>query len=61
MQGDRFRELVVELHLDGSIDFATLEELVGRQDAEAIRASKRILDQGEELAAELATSTPVSE
>jgi len=51
---EAFREAVVELYLDGEIEFATLKEFVGRQDAEAVRASKALLDQGEELAEELA-------
>ena len=51
---DRFREAVVELYLDERIDFDVLAEFVGRQDAESVRASKAILDQGDELADELA-------
>jgi predicted DNA-binding protein len=51
---DEFREAVVELYLDGEIDFDTLKELIGRQDAESVRASKAILEQGDELAEELA-------
>jgi len=49
-----FREAVVELYLDGEIAFDTLKEFVGRQDAESVRASKHLLDRGEELADELA-------
>lgn len=51
---DRFREDVVELYLDGTIGFEVLAEFIGRQDAEAVRASKAILDQGDDLAEELA-------
>ena len=51
---DRFNESVVELYLDDRIDFELLKAFVGRQDAEAVRASKEILDRGEELADELA-------
>lgn len=51
---DRFREAVVDLYLDDQIAFDVLVGLVGRQDAEAIRASKALLDQGDELADELA-------
>ena len=51
---DEFREAVVELYLDDEIDFDTLKELIGRQDAESVRASKAILEQGDELAEELA-------
>jgi predicted DNA-binding protein len=51
---EAFREAVVELYLDGRIGFETLTEFVGRQDAEAVRASKQVLDRSEELADELA-------
>lgn len=51
---ETFREAVVELYLDGEIGFDTLKEFVGRQDAESIRASKQLLDQGDDLAGELA-------
>jgi hypothetical protein len=45
---------VIELHLDDEIGFETLQEFIGRQDAESVRASKTLLDEGEELADELA-------
>ena len=51
---ERFREAVVELYLDDQIDFEKLAEIIGRQDAEAVRSSKQILDRGEELADGLA-------
>ncbi|WP_132057439.1 CopG family ribbon-helix-helix protein [Halorussus amylolyticus] len=51
---EAFREAVVELYLDDRIEFETLREFVGRQDAEAVRASKTLLDQGDDLAADLA-------
>lgn len=51
---EAFKEAVVELYLDGDIGFETLKEFVGRQDAESVRASKSLLDDGEELATELA-------
>jgi metal-responsive CopG/Arc/MetJ family transcriptional regulator len=51
---EKFTEAIVELYLDGQIEFEVLTEFVGRQDAESIRASKSILDQGEDLADELA-------
>lgn len=51
---EKFTEAIVELYLDGQIGFEVLTEFVGRQDAESIRASKSILDQGEDLADELA-------
>lgn len=51
---ETFEEAVVELYLDGDISFDTLAEFVGRQDAEAVRTSKELLDRGDELADELA-------
>ncbi len=49
---EAFKEAVVELYLDDGIGFDALVEFVGRQDAEAIRASKEILDRGDEIAEE---------
>lgn len=51
---EAFNEAVVELYLDDRIGFDTLKEFVGRRDAESVRASKALLDQGDELADELA-------
>lgn len=51
---DSFREALVEPYLDGEVDFAALREALGRRDAEAVRASKSILDGSEELAGTLA-------
>ena len=51
---ENFREAVVELYLDDQIEFEKLAEIIGRQDAEAVEASKRVLDRGEEVAADLA-------
>jgi len=51
---EEFKEAVVELYLDDQIGFDILKEFIGRQDAESVRASKTILDQGDELADELA-------
>ena len=50
-----FREAVVDLYLADEIDDETLADVLGRQDAEAVRASKDVLDRGEELADELAS------
>jgi predicted DNA-binding protein len=49
-----FKEDVVELYLDEEIEFETLKQFIGRQDAESVKASKNLLDQGEELADEIA-------
>jgi metal-responsive CopG/Arc/MetJ family transcriptional regulator len=51
---ESFREAVVELYLDDQIGFEKLADVIGRQDAESVRASKQVLDQGEELADKLA-------
>ena len=51
---EKFKEAVVELYLDDQIGFEVLKEFIGRQDAESVRASKNLLDQGDELADELA-------
>ncbi|SDM93605.1 hypothetical protein SAMN04487949_2905 [Halogranum gelatinilyticum] len=51
---EKFREAVVELYLNDQIEFEALVDVIGRQDAEAVRASKQVLDRGEELADELA-------
>lgn len=51
---ENFREAVVELYLDDQVEFEKLAEVIGRQDAEAVRASKQVLDRGEELADDLA-------
>lgn len=51
---ESFREAVVEFYLDDQIEFEKLAEIIGRQDAEAVRASKNVLDRGEELANKLA-------
>lgn len=49
-----FREAVVDLYLDDEIGFEALAAVVGRQDAESVRASKTLLADGEDLAADLA-------
>lgn len=51
---EKFKEAVVELYLDNQIGFKVLKEFIGRQDAESVRAPKNLLDQGEELADDLA-------
>jgi hypothetical protein len=51
---ENFQEAVVELYLDGQIGFEKLADVIGRQDAASVRASKQVLDQGVELAEKLA-------
>lgn len=52
---EEFKEAVVELYLDDEIELDALQEFVGRQDAESIRASKALLEQGDDLADDLAS------
>ena len=51
---EEFKEAVIDLYLDDQVSFAVLKEFLGRQDAESVRASKTLLDQGDELADDLA-------
>jgi len=51
---ERFKQNVVDLYLDDEIDFDVLKEFVGRQDAESVRASKELLERGDEIADDLA-------
>lgn len=51
---EEFKQAVIDLYLDDQIEFQVLNEFLGRQDAEAVRASKTVLDQGADLADELA-------
>lgn len=51
---EAFKEAVVDLYLDDQISFEVLKEFIGRQDAESVRASKTLLEQGDDLADELA-------
>ncbi|MFH5802076.1 CopG family transcriptional regulator [Haladaptatus sp. CMAA 1911] len=51
---ESFQEAVVELYLADELDFKTLTDIIGRQDAEAVRTSKQLLDEGDDLADKLA-------
>lgn len=51
---DAFREALIERYLEGEIGFEVLRAFIGRRDAEAVRASKRLLDAGEDAVDELA-------
>ncbi len=48
-----FKQKVIELYLDDEIEYEMLKKFLGREDAEAVKASKDILDRGDELAEEL--------
>lgn len=50
----RLRELAVRRYLDGALAYDRLKILIGRDNAQTVRASKRIMDKGEELAGKLA-------
>lgn len=51
---EAFKEELVERYLADEIGYEVLKEFVGRQDAEAVRASKTLLDQGDDIADDLA-------
>ena len=54
IEDEAFKEAVVELYLDDQIGFEVLKEFIGRRDAESVRASKTLLEHGDELAGDLA-------
>ncbi len=51
---ETFNQELVELYLADELEYAVLEEFLGRQDAEAVRVSKTLLEQGEGIAEDLA-------
>lgn len=51
---EKFRQEIIDLYLENEIGFEVLKEFIGRQDAESVRASKEILEQGDKMAEELA-------
>jgi len=51
---EKVQEEVTDLYLEDKIGFDVLKEFIGRQDAESVRASKNIIEDGEDLADELA-------
>ena len=51
---EAFKENLIERYFDDEIEFDGLTGFLGREDAEAVRASRSILNHGEELADELA-------
>lgn len=51
---ESFKQDLVTRYLDGQIEYETLEVFLGRQDAEAVRSSRQILDEGEEMADRMA-------
>ena len=53
-QEEAFKERVVRLYLAGRLDDPELDRLLGREDAGAVRAARRLLEKGEKLARALA-------
>ena len=51
---ERAYEIVVELYFDDVLGFDALAASIGQPDAEAARASEKLLDDGEAVADELA-------
>jgi metal-responsive CopG/Arc/MetJ family transcriptional regulator len=51
---DRFKEAVVDLYLEDQIGFEVLKGIVGRQDAEAVRRSRTLLEEGDDVSDDLA-------
>ncbi|ELZ33106.1 hypothetical protein R3751_04245 [Halorubrum distributum] len=51
---ERAYEMVVDLYFDDVLGFDALAASIGQPDAEAARASKKLLDDGEAVADELA-------
>jgi metal-responsive CopG/Arc/MetJ family transcriptional regulator len=49
-----FKEEVVDFYLDDEISYDVLKALIGKRDAEAVRASKDILEKGDRLAGKMA-------
>ena len=54
---EAFKQAVAERYLADQIGVDILTEFIGRQDAEALRASKTALDHGADLADDLAELT----
>lgn len=51
----RLKEQAVRRFLEGRIGYRTLCQLLGPEEAEAVRVSKRLMDQGAKLARKLAS------
>jgi metal-responsive CopG/Arc/MetJ family transcriptional regulator len=49
-----FKRKVVELYLDEELGFEEMKAVIGKQDAESVRASSEILDKADEKAEKLA-------
>jgi len=51
---ERFKERATELYLDGKLEYNELVIIIGRQNAESVKDSKRILDRGNKIAKDIA-------
>lgn len=52
--GEEFKKEIVDLYLEGEISYEVLKTIIGRENAEAARSSKEILERGEEIADRMA-------
>lgn len=55
---ERYRESLVERFLDDEVGFVALREAIGLRDAEAVRASKALLDRSEEVSGTISGLDP---
>ena len=51
---DEFKDNIVDMYLDDVISFDVLKAVIGKKDSEAARASKEILEGGEDIAERMA-------
>lgn len=51
---EKFKQEITDLYLEEEISFEVLKEFIGKQDAEAVKASKHILEDSEQMAEDLA-------
>lgn len=51
---EEFKEKVVELYLDEELGFKEMKAVIGKQDAESVKATAEILNNSEEKAEKLA-------
>lgn len=48
-----FKQKVIDLYLEDELEYEVLREVLGSEDAEAVKSSKEILNQSDEMAEEL--------
>jgi metal-responsive CopG/Arc/MetJ family transcriptional regulator len=53
---EKLKERATELYLDGKLEYNELVIIIGRQNADSVKASKRILDRGNKIAKDIARS-----